>query len=98
MLTPQDINSVDDAKRIVSERNLSHVKIGLFDIDGVMRGKYLRKEKFFAALDKGLAANFKTMTVLREFDQIFSVRPQEPEYFLPTRLAGWATLVTSGER
>ena len=55
MLTPQDINSVDDAKRIVSERNLSHVKIGLFDIDGVMRGKYLRKEKFFAALDKGLA-------------------------------------------
>jgi glutamine synthetase len=55
VLTPQDINSVDDAKRIVSERNLSHVKIGLFDIDGVMRGKYLRKEKFFAALDKGLA-------------------------------------------
>ena len=55
MLKPQDINSVDDAKRIVSERNLSHVKIGLFDIDGVMRGKYLRKEKFFAALDKGLA-------------------------------------------
>ena len=30
-----------------------------------------------------------------EFDKIFSVRPQEPEYFLPTRLAGWATLVTS---
>ena len=26
---------------------MTHVKIGLFDIDGIMRGKYLRKEKFF---------------------------------------------------
>ena len=33
---------------------------------------------------------------MREFDKIFSVRPQEPEYFLPTRFAGLATLVTSG--
>ena len=40
-------------------------------------------------------ANIKITTTMREFDKIFSVRPQEPEYFLPTRLAGWATLVTS---
>ena len=33
--------------------------------------------------------------IMQEFDKIFSVRPQESEYFLPTRLAGWATLVTS---
>ena len=55
MLSPQFIHTAEDARRIVEERNLTHVKIGLFDIDGVMRGKYLRKEKFFAALDKGLA-------------------------------------------
>ncbi len=55
MLIPQNIRTVDDAKRIVNERNMTHVKIGLFDIDGIMRGKYLRKEKFFAALDQGLA-------------------------------------------
>ncbi len=55
MLSPQFIHTAEDARRIVEERNLTHVKIGLFDIDGVMRGKYLRKEKFFSALDKGLA-------------------------------------------
>ena len=55
MLSPQFIHTAEDAKRIVEERNLTHVKIGLFDIDGIMRGKYLRKEKFFSALDKGLA-------------------------------------------
>ena len=25
------------------------------------------------------------------------MRPQKPEYFLPTRLAGWTTLLTSGK-
>jgi len=55
VLSPQFIHTAEDARRIVEERNLTHVKIGLFDIDGVMRGKYLRKEKFFSALDKGLA-------------------------------------------
>ena len=55
MLESMHVRTPADAKRIVEERNLTHVKIGLFDVDGVMRGKYLRKEKFFAALDKGLA-------------------------------------------
>lgn len=29
------------------------VKVAITDVDGVMRGKYLNKEKFFAALDSG---------------------------------------------
>jgi glutamine synthetase len=40
---------------MIEERNLTHVKVGLFDIDGVMRGKYLNKEKFYSALDNGFA-------------------------------------------
>ncbi|WP_434361848.1 glutamine synthetase [Parasalinivibrio latis] len=55
MLEPRDVKTSLDAKRIVEERNLKYVKIGLFDIDGVMRGKYLSKEKFFSGLDNGLA-------------------------------------------
>jgi hypothetical protein len=31
-----------------------------------------------------------------DFHEIFSVRPQEPQHFLPTRFAGLATLLTSG--
>jgi hypothetical protein len=45
--------TADDARQIVRERNLSHVKIGVFDVDGVLRGKYLGRDKFFGALDSG---------------------------------------------
>ncbi len=54
-MKPRDVKSIDDAKKIVDERDLSHVKIGLFDNDGVMRGKYMSREKFFSSLDKGFS-------------------------------------------
>ena len=55
MLDPRAVKTIEDAQQIVNERNLTHVKIGIFDIDGVMRGKYLSREKFLSALDNGLA-------------------------------------------
>ncbi|MGK0443022.1 MAG: glutamine synthetase, partial [Pseudohongiellaceae bacterium] len=55
MLHARDVKTIEDAKHIVEERNLSHVKVGLFDIDGIMRGKYMSKEKFFSSLDHGFA-------------------------------------------
>ena len=55
MRSAKDVKTVEDAKSIVHERNLSHVKVGVFDIDGVMRGKYMSREKFFSALDSGFA-------------------------------------------
>lgn len=55
MIDPRTVKTVDDAKRIVEERQLTHVKVGLFDIDGVMRGKYMSREKFFSALQGGFA-------------------------------------------
>ncbi|WED42080.1 glutamine synthetase family protein [Legionella cardiaca] len=55
MLNPRDVSTIDDAKRIVEERNLTHVKVGIFDIDGVMLGKYMSKRKFFSALESGFA-------------------------------------------
>ena len=39
MLDPRSVKTVADARKIVEERGLSHIKVGLFDIDGVMRGK-----------------------------------------------------------
>ena len=55
MMNPRDVKSVADAKRIVEERGLNFVKVGLFDLDGIMRGKYMSKEKFFSSLDSGFA-------------------------------------------
>ena len=55
MLNPREVKTAEDAKRIVEERQLSHVKVGIFDIDGVMLGKYMSRNKFFSALDNGFA-------------------------------------------
>ncbi|NRA71003.1 MAG: glutamine synthetase [Gammaproteobacteria bacterium] len=55
MLDPRAVKSVADAKAIIDERGLTHIKVGLFDADGVMRGKYMSKEKFFSSLDHGFA-------------------------------------------
>ncbi|MCW5748179.1 MAG: glutamine synthetase [Alphaproteobacteria bacterium] len=52
-MDPRHVKSADDARRIVQERGLSHVKVGLHDVDGVLRGKYLHVDKFFSALDGG---------------------------------------------
>ena len=46
-------NQRKHAARIVAERGLDHVKIGVFDNDGVFRGKYMAAQKFLSALDGG---------------------------------------------
>jgi glutamine synthetase len=55
MIVPREVNSIDDAIEIVEQRGLSHIKVGLFDIDGIMRGKYMSKEKFISSLRTGFA-------------------------------------------
>jgi glutamine synthetase len=54
-MNPREVQTIEDAKKIVRERNLSYVKVGLFDNDGIMRGKYMSREKFFSSLDKGFS-------------------------------------------
>ncbi|MGH6608878.1 MAG: glutamine synthetase family protein, partial [Burkholderiaceae bacterium] len=53
MLEPRQVKTAADAKAIVEQRNLSHVKVGVFDIDGIMRGKYMSRAKFVSALESG---------------------------------------------
>ncbi|MCB6182881.1 glutamine synthetase [Leeia sp. TBRC 13508] len=49
----RDVKTVEDAIALVEARGLSHVKVGMSDIDGIMRGKYLSKDKFISALTSG---------------------------------------------
>ena len=53
MTDARDVRNVAEARAIVEERRLSHVKVGVFDVDGVLRGKYMSRDKFFASLDGG---------------------------------------------
>jgi len=43
-----------ELRDFMAARDIEHVKIGVFDGDGVLRGKYLSREKFLSALDKHL--------------------------------------------
>ena len=53
-MDPREVSTPQDARSIVEDRNLASVKVGVFDIDGVMRGKYVSRDKFSSALDEGL--------------------------------------------
>jgi glutamine synthetase len=52
-MDPRQVKSIADAIAIVEQRNLSHVKVGVFDIDGILRGKYMSRAKFVSALEGG---------------------------------------------
>ncbi|MGH8311088.1 MAG: glutamine synthetase, partial [Steroidobacteraceae bacterium] len=52
-MLPAQIRTAQDARAIVEARSLSHVKVGVFDVDGILRGKYLSQAKFLSALEKG---------------------------------------------
>ena len=47
------IKTAADAAKYVRSRDLPFVKVGVVDIDGVMRGKYMARDKFESALEKG---------------------------------------------
>lgn len=45
--------SAKDVLALVDARGLTHVKVGVTDADGVLRGKYMSRDKFASALEKG---------------------------------------------
>ncbi|MGE3626364.1 MAG: glutamine synthetase, partial [Hyphomicrobiales bacterium] len=49
----RSVKSAAEAKSLIESRGMTHVKVGVFDIDGIMRGKYMRKDKFLSSLEKG---------------------------------------------
>jgi glutamine synthetase len=52
-MEPREVRSAADAAKIVEERGGRYVKVGAFDLDGVLRGKYISREKFLSALESG---------------------------------------------
>ena len=49
------ISSAEEAIALINRRGLPYIKAGFFDLDGVMLGKYMKREKFIAALTDGFS-------------------------------------------
>ncbi|MBL0931681.1 MAG: glutamine synthetase, partial [Alphaproteobacteria bacterium] len=47
------VKTAEDAAELIAERAIDNVKVGVFDVDGIMRGKYMSREKFLSALKSG---------------------------------------------
>jgi len=49
----RQVRTAADARTLIEERELTHVKVGVFDLDGILRGKYMSAKKFLSALEGG---------------------------------------------
>ena len=52
-MTIEGVKTIEDVRAVIEDRKPGYVKVGVFDIDGIMRGKYMSCAKFLSALEKG---------------------------------------------
>src|ERR1700691_2730530 len=48
------MNDAERIKRTFDKHKIDKVKLGGFDVDGVLRGKYVSRDKCLSAIDSGL--------------------------------------------
>ncbi len=49
-----NITTSQEAIDLIEKRNIKQIKLATTDIDGILRGKYINKEKFISVLENGL--------------------------------------------
>lgn len=69
-----------EIRNYLTQREIEHVKIGVFDGDAILRGKYLNREKFLAALSKNLG-----------FCDVILGWDSNDQLFDNTKFTGWHT-------
>ena len=67
-------------RKLLTERGVEHVKIGVVDTDGILRGKYLSRDKFLSAIDKNLG-----------FCDVILGWDSNDQLYDNTRFTGWHT-------
>jgi len=72
--------TTDEIKDLFKEKQIRKIKIAGFDIDGILRGKYISADKFFSAIENGLGF----------CDVIFGWDSNDQLYDQPT-ITGWDT-------
>jgi glutamine synthetase len=69
-----------EIRNYLTQRGIEHVKIGVFDGDAILRGKYLSRDKFLAALTKNLG-----------FCDVILGWDSNDQLFDNTKFTGWHT-------
>jgi glutamine synthetase len=64
----------------VTQKGFSHIKVGVFDVDGVMRGKYMSRDKFLSSLTGGYG-----------FCDVVLGWDSDDQLYDNTRFTGWHT-------
>ncbi len=52
-MTPQEVESADDMRRLVEERGAKNITIAMSDMHGLLRGKYISRDKLLSVLENG---------------------------------------------
>lgn len=52
-MKPLQISTAEEARQLIKETDVPAIKVGVFDLDGVLRGKYVSRSKFLSALEGG---------------------------------------------
>lgn len=52
-MDPLRITSAEEAEHLVKNSNFNSIKVGVFDLDGILRGKFVSRSKFLSALRGG---------------------------------------------
>src|ERR1700753_1769987 len=80
MMDARSVKTPADARALVEARGLTHVKLGVTDIDGVVRGKYMARDKFLRALESA----FKFCDVIFGWDS-------SDQLYDKSTVTGWHT-------
>ena len=72
-MNPSEVKSAADMRRIVEERDAQNVTIALSDSNGLLRGKYISRDKLFSVLEHGWG--MPPVVLALDFDDVIMDAP-----------------------
>jgi len=86
ILQASDVQTVEDAIALVEQRGIQQIKVAATDIDGVLRGKYINRDKFISALQEGMG-----------FCDVIFGWDSSDELYAEDSITGWKTAFPDAE-
>ena len=72
-MTPKEVTGAEDMRRIVEERGAENVTIALSDMHGLLRGKYISRDKLFSVLENGWG--MPPLVLALDFEDVIMAAP-----------------------